>query len=152
MATDAELAALYEGRLRELAAAALVDKRLEEPQIQVTVRSRICGSTLTLDLDFDGDRIERLGFRARACSLGTAATAVLARLGPGQTIAQVAAAGDALRALLTGEDEVVFPPGWELLEIFAAAVPFPGRQDSVLLPFDAVAKAAEQAGSTRPKS
>jgi len=84
MATDAELAALYQKRIRDLASRIRVDRRLPDPQVTVTRRSRVCGSMVTLDVDFDDGRIKRIGFRTRACSLGTASTAIVVEVGPGR--------------------------------------------------------------------
>src|SRR5699024_8376197 len=103
MATDEEVAALYQRKIRELSARVRADRRIDTPQLSVTRRSKICGSMVTLDFNFDGDRIERVGFRARACSLGMAATAILVDAGPGQNADQVARAHQALASLLAGE-------------------------------------------------
>jgi len=140
MATDEEVAALYQRKIRELSARVRVDRRIEAPQISVTRRSKICGSMVTLDFDFDGERIERVGYRARACSLGMAATAILVDAGPGQNADQVARAHTALADLLAGKP-AEFDAHWQSLEILAAAIPFPARHNSVLLPFETAAEA-----------
>lgn len=148
MATDEEVAALYQQKIRKLSARVRADRRLDAPQSSVTRRSRICGSMVTLDFDFDGERIERVGFRARACSLGMAATAILVDAGPGQDADQVAQAHTALANLLAGES-AEFDEHWQGLEIMAAAIPFPARHNSVLLPFETAAEAFEELAGNR---
>ncbi len=148
MATDEEVAALYQQEIRKLSARVRADRRLDAPQASVTRRSKICGSMVTLDFDFDGERIERVGHRARACSLGMAATAILVDAGPGQNADQVARAHAALANLLAGEP-AEFDEPWQELEILAAAIPFPARHNSVLLPFETAAEAfRERAGNS----
>lgn len=124
MATEAEVAALYQKRIRELAASVRTDRRLADADVTVTKRSRVCRSSVTLDVCFQDGRIEALGYRGRACSLGMASTAILVRTVPGLDAPDTAAARDALGELLAG-GEVTMPDGWQELGVFSAAVPFP---------------------------
>lgn len=140
MATDEEVAALYQRKIRELSVRVRADRRLDSPQVTVTRRSKICGSMVTLDFDFEGECIKRIGFRARACSLGMAATAILVDAGPGQDADQVARAHKALVDLLADEP-AEFDEHWQGLEILSAAIPFPARHNSVLLPFETAVEA-----------
>src|SRR5690625_126358 len=149
MATDAELAALYQKRIRDLAGRIRVDRRLSDPQVTVTRRSLVCGSMVTLDIDFEGGRVERIGFRTRACSLGTASTAIVVDAGPGQNQLQFQQAAQALRSLLAEDGQPLSPACLEALEVFSASFPFPGRHDSIMLPFAAVEEAfGQQAGGS----
>src|SRR5699024_8475757 len=118
--TEAQIAALYQKKIRELGARVRIDRRLANPAFTVTKRSRICGSAVTLDFDFRDGRIERIGYHTRACSLGMAATAIVVRVAPGQSTVQLEQAKDALIALLAGK-ETTIPADWQALEVFIAA-------------------------------
>lgn len=141
--TDTALAALYERRVRDWARRARDDLRLADADVSVTRTSPICGSRLTLDLRCESGRIVALGHRARACTLGMAATAIVVAGAIGETLADVLTVGEALAQLLDGA-EVGFPERWRELEIFAAARAFPMRRGSILLPFDALAEASSR--------
>lgn len=117
MTADAELAALYQRDLRDLAAQVRNDKRLVPADVSITRTSRTCGSSVTLDIRCDKHRILELGWRTRACTLGMASTAIVVRSVPGQCFAEVAQAADTLRRLLGGDD-VSFPRQWEDLAKF----------------------------------
>lgn len=149
MATEAEIAALYQKQIRKLAASVRSDRRLADADVSITKRSRVCGSSVTLDVRFQNERIDALGYRGRACMLGMAATALLVRIAPGLDASRIAAARDALAGLLAG-DEVTMPEGWQALETFAAAIPFPSRHDSILLPFKAALAAFEPQAEAQP--
>ena len=136
MASDDQIAALYQKEIRDLAASVRNDRRLSSPDATVTKRSRICGSSVTLDVSFCEGRIKAVGYRARACSLGMAATAVVVRVSPGQNAAGITEAKETLAALLAGDD-VTFPPGWGQLKLFTAAIPFRTRHESILLALQA---------------
>ncbi|MCA1299415.1 iron-sulfur cluster assembly scaffold protein [Stappia indica] len=140
MTGDADLAALYQDRVRHWAARVRNDRRLSLADLTVTKKSPICGSALTLDVRAQGRTIQELGYRVRACTLGMASAAVVVATAPGRPVEETLAAGQRLRALLAGED-ACFPPPWEALEMFMAARDFPTRHSSILLPFEALAEA-----------
>ena len=116
------------------------DVRLVPADLCVTRTSPLCGSTLTLDVRSENGRIVGLGHRARACTLGMASTAIVVGRAKGARFAEIAEAGEALAALLAGED-ARFPPAWRELDVFVAARAFPSRRGSILLPFEALAEA-----------
>lgn len=140
MTGNADLAALYQERVRHWAARVRNDRRLSPADVTVTKKSPICGSALTLDVRAQDRTVTELGYRVRACTLGMASAAVVVATAPGRAAEDTLAAGQRLRELLTGED-TRFPAPWEALEMFIAARDFPTRHGSILLPFEALAEA-----------
>ena len=136
---DATLVALYQPRIRELAARVRSDRRLSLPDVTVTRRSPVCGSTLTLDMRADGDILTEIGWKARACTLGMASLGIVSLVGAGQTCGRIAEVGDRLEQTLHGKVSD-FPAPWEDLSIFAAAREYPSRFGSILLPFQTIAQ------------
>lgn len=145
MSADADLAALYQRGLRDLAAGVRNDRRLVPADASITRTSRTCGSTVTLDVQWRGNAIGALGWRTRACTLGMASTAIVVRHATGETCASVGEIAGLLRRLLAGE-AVTFPEPWRDLAMFEAARAFPSRFGSILLPFEAVAGACAERG------
>lgn len=141
MITEGDLAQLYEARVRDWARKVRNDARLAPADLTVSRTSPLCGSTLALDIRHKGEVVTALGYRARACTLGMAATAVVAAKAPGRSFGEIAETGAQLAALLAGED-VVFADHWAELGMFTAARAFPTRHGSIMLPFDALAEAA----------
>lgn len=140
MTGNADLAALYQDRVRHWAARVRNDRRLSPADFTVTKKSPVCGSALTLDVRAQGRTIQELGYRVRACTLGMASAAVVVATAPRRPVEETLAAGQVLRKLLAGE-EVTFPAPWEALEMFVAARDFPTRHGSILLPFEALTEA-----------
>lgn len=134
---DSGLTLLYQRRVREWAVRVRNDRRLADPDISVTRVSRTCGSAVTLDVRRRGDLIVELGWRARACTLGMASTAIVVRHACGRTFSEIEETSRDLRRVLAGEDAAFIEP-WGDLEIFRAAQPFASRHSSILLPFDAL--------------
>jgi len=119
--------------------------RLRDPDASVSLRSRLCGSRIAVDLTLDGEVVADFAQRVEACALAQASAAVLGRHVRGRTAAEMHAVRDALRAMLK---EGAPPPdgAWRDLSVFIPVRDVPERHDSVLLPFDAVCRALEEAG------
>lgn len=116
------------------------DRRLSGENVQtVTVHSRqLCGSRLTLDAIIEGNRVQALGYRVRACSLGQATTAIVYEHAPGMTAEELQSVQVQLERILKNdlpnEDALIWPE----LAIFQHAASMPSRHDSALLPFRAL--------------
>lgn len=140
---------LYHNRVLELAADIPHAERLADPDGTSLKVSRVCGSTVAVDVKLDAQgRLAAIGVEPKACALGQAATSILARVGIGKTLNEIRAARDALKAMLKDGAE---PPGgdfWELRHL-APVRDYPPRHASTLLAFEAAAEAMEQALAKR---
>ena len=102
---------------------------------RATVRSRSCGSTLSLGIDVDGDgRIAALGIKAQACAIGQAAATIFAEGALGRGGAEIAQAERAVGNWLSGDGEV---PDWPGIEAIAPARAYPGRHGAIMLAWQA---------------
>lgn len=136
-------APLYNTEILRLAASTAGMRRLETPMASVEKRSPVCGSRVTVDVRVDADgRVSALGMLVRACALGQASSALMARHAVGRTAAELADARDALTDWLAGGEG---PPDWPGLEIFMPALPHSARHASIRLAFEAAAEAAQAA-------
>lgn len=122
--------------------------RLAEPHASARKVSRLCGSSLDLDLCVEGGRISDLALELQACALGQAAASVLAREAVGASADEIRAAREALRAML--KEEKPFPVGrFAALAALAPAHGYPARHGSVMLAFDAACAALDELESAR---
>ena len=148
---DDDLMRLYSGRILALAADIPHLGRLEAPQGSARRRSPLCGSTVTADVTLEGGRVAAFGQDVKACALGQAAAAVVGGAVIGQSPAELAAARDALRAMLTEAGPV--PPGpFAGFEALLPARAFRNRHASILLAIEAATEAAEAAAAAQPGS
>ena len=141
---------LYHNRILELAAGIPHVGRLENAEGSVLKVSRVCGSTVNVDVRLDdaGERIVAIAVDPKACALGQAATSILAEHAIGATADEIRAARDALRAMLK---EAGAPPEgrfWELRHLEPVA-DYPPRHASTLLAFEAAVAAIEAALAAR---
>lgn len=136
---------LYHNRVLELAADIPHGQRLAGPDGSSLKVSRVCGSTVQVDVKLDAEgRISAIGVDPKACALGQAATSILARAGMGKSLAEIIAARDALKAMLKDGAEPPSGDFWELRHL-APVRDYPPRHASTLLAFEAAVEAMEQA-------
>lgn len=143
---DDDLMRLYSGRILSLAADIPHLGRLSAPQGSARRRSPLCGSTVTADVTLAGGRVAAFGQDVKACALGQAAAAVVGGAVIGQSPAELAAARDALRAMLT-EAGPVPPAPFGGFEALLPARDFRNRHASILLAIEAAAEAADAAAA-----
>ena len=101
MAGENDLIKLYSGRILALAADIPNSVRLEAPAVTVKKRSPLCGSTVTVDVEFEGQTVSAFGQDVKACALGQAAASVIGGAIVGASLDQVKQAQGALQTLLT---------------------------------------------------
>jgi len=138
------MSALYNMDVLRLAASVADFPPLADAQARDERRSPTCGSrmTVTLALDADG-RIAAIGLDAKACALGQAAAAILAKGAIGKDHAAIAAASEGWRAYLSRESDAL--PDWPGLELLAAGRDYPARHPSMRLAFEAASAAMARA-------
>ena len=51
----------------------------DAPDASATAHSKLCGSTVTVDLNMDGDRVTDFAHDVKACALGQASSSIMAR-------------------------------------------------------------------------
>lgn len=139
-----DLSELYNARIMQLAAEIGPARRLAAPQGQASAHSKLCGSTVVVDLDLANGTVADFGQSVKACLLGQASASVVARNIVGSTPEELRAVGAQMRAMLkTGGP----PPAgrWADLAVLEPVKDFKARHASTLLVFDAVEQALAQA-------
>lgn len=142
---------LYSGKILTLAANMPHAGRLSAPAASETRVSKLCGSTVTVDLSLDGDRVAEFAQDVKACALGQASAAVLGAHALGARVEEIEFARDALRAMLR---EGGPPPAGRFadLAVLQPVKDFPARHASTLLAFEAAAAAARRAFTADPRT
>ena len=141
---------LYHNRILELAANIPHLGALEDAEGSALKVSRVCGSTVKVDLRLDesGEHITEIAVDPVACALGQAATAILSEYAVGASVDEVIAARDAMKKMLKEGGPPPEGRFWELRHLEAVA-DYPPRHTSTLLAFEAAVAAIEQARVAR---
>lgn len=145
----ADLDDIYSTRILELAGNISHIGRLPAPDATATAHSKLCGSTVTIDLTVAGGKVTEFGQVVKACLLGQSACAVLGREIVGSEPAELRRVGADMKAMLKAGGPP--PQGrWADLSVLEPVRDFKGRHASVLLVFDAVAKALDEIEQRTP--
>jgi NifU-like protein involved in Fe-S cluster formation len=142
---------IYNRRILELAASIPRLGRLASPDASATARSRLCGSTVTVDLKMEGDVVTEFAHDVKACALGQASSAIMGSHVVGSTAQELRELRETASRLLKANGEP--PQGkWEDLKVLEPLRDYKARHASVLLTFDAVVDALDQIEARRIKS
>lgn len=136
----AELDDVYNTKLIELAGASTRAGKLAAPDASASAHAKTCGSTVSIDLKMAEGRVSDYAQTVKACLLGQAAAAVMAREIVGSRPDELRAVASQMRAMLK---ENGAPPGgrWADLAALEPVRNYKARHASTLLVFDAVEKA-----------
>ena len=137
------LSEVYNKRILELAGNIPRLGRLASPDASATAHSKLCGSTVTVDLRMDGDTVTDFAHDVKACALGQASSSIMARHVVGSTADELRLVREQARAILK---ESADPPDgkWSDLSVLVPVRDYKARHASTMLTFDAVVDAIGQ--------
>ena len=135
-----QLSEIYNQRILELSANIPRGERLDDADATATAHSKLCGSTVTVDLKLAGDRVTAYGQTVKACLLGQAAASVMGHNILGTSARELRDVGAAMRRMLKAGGP---PPDgrWADLAVLEPVKDYKARHASTLLVFDAVEQA-----------
>ena len=91
---------VYNRRILELAGGIPRLGRLDHPDATATAHSKLCGSTVTVDLKMDGDTVTDFAHEVKACALGQASSSIMARNVVGAKAGELRALRETVRKML----------------------------------------------------
>ena len=142
---------VYNSRILELAANIPRLGRLAEPDATATAHSKLCGSTVTVDLKMEGDTVTDFAHVVKACALGQASSSIMARNVIGAKAGELRTLRETIRRMLK---ENGTPPGgkWAEIAVLEPVRDYKARHASTLLTFDAVTAAIDQIEARQKES
>jgi NifU-like protein involved in Fe-S cluster formation len=143
-----ELSDLYSDRIMALAAAIPPAGHLAAPDATASAHSKLCGSTISVELAMKGDRVTDYAQTVRACLLGPTSAAIMARNIVGSTDTELREVAEVMRRMLK---EGGPPPNgrWADLAALEPVREVKGRHASTLLAFEAVIRALDKIAEAR---
>jgi NifU-like protein involved in Fe-S cluster formation len=134
---------IYNRKILELAANIPRLGRLAAPQASASAHSRLCGSSVTIDLVLRDGLVADFGQDVKACALGQAASSVMGGNIIGATPAELRELRETMRKML--KENGPPPQGrWADAAYLEPVRDYKARHASTLLTFDAVVDALDQ--------
>jgi NifU-like protein involved in Fe-S cluster formation len=141
---------IYNKRIIELAGNIPRLGRLASPQASATAHSKLCGSTVKVDLSLDdAGVVTDFAHDVKACALGQASSSIMARHVVGSTAQELRELREAVRLML--KENGAPPAGkWHEVALLEPVREYKARHASTMLTFDAVVDAIGQIEARRP--
>jgi NifU-like protein involved in Fe-S cluster formation len=134
---------VYNARILELAGNIPRIGRLSDPDASATAHSKLCGSTVTVDLKMDGDVVTDFAHDVKACALGQASSSIMARNVIGSNAGELRSLRETVRKML--KENGPPPQGkWGDIAVLEPVRDYKARHASTMLTFDAVVAAIDE--------
>jgi NifU-like protein involved in Fe-S cluster formation len=140
---------VYNRRILELAANIPRLGRLAAPDASATAHSKLCGSTVTVDLKMDGDTVTDFAHEVKACALGQASSSIMASHIVGSTAGELRGLREQVRKMLKEDGAPPANGRWADIAVLEPVRDYKARHASTLLTFDAVVSAIDQIEAKR---
>ncbi len=117
--------------------------RLADADASAMAHSKLCGSTVKIDLKMDGETVTDFAHEVKACALGQASSSIMAAHVVGATSGELRAVRETMRAMLKENGP---PPEGRFadLKYLEPVRDYKARHASTMLTFDAVVDAIGQ--------
>ncbi len=139
---------VYNSRILELAGNIPRLGRLADADASARAHSKLCGSTVTVDLKMEGDTVTDFAHEVKACALGQASSSIMARHVIGAKADELNALRETVRKML--KENGAPPSGrWADIAVLEPVRDYKARHASTLLTFDAVVDAINQIEAKR---
>ena len=117
--------------------------RLDDPHATARAHSKLCGSTVTVDLKMTDGKVSEFAHDVKACALGQASSSIMAQNIIGSDAQELMLIRDSMYKMLKEHGEA--PTGkWADLKCLEPVRDVRPRHASTLLTFDAVVDAVNQ--------
>jgi NifU-like protein involved in Fe-S cluster formation len=134
---------IYNARILDYAGNISRIGRLAEPDATATAHSKLCGSTVTVDVVVRDGVVADFAHDVKACALGQASSAIMAKAIVGSTPDELRAVREDMRRML--KENGTPPTGrFEDLKYLEPVREYKARHASTMLTFDAVVDALQQ--------
>jgi NifU-like protein involved in Fe-S cluster formation len=135
---------VYNRKILELAGNIPRIGRLADPDATATAHSRLCGSTVTIDLKMDGDKVTDFAHDVKACALGQASSSIMARNIVGAKADELRKLREDVRRMLKENAPPPVSERWADIAVLEPVRDYKARHASTMLTFDAVVSAIDQ--------
>ena len=134
---------IYNKRIIELAGNIPRLGRLADPDASAMAHSKLCGSTVKIDLKMDGPVVTDFAHDVKACALGQASSSIMASHVVGSTANELRELREIVRKMLKENGS---PPqgNWADIALLEPVRDYKARHASTMLTFDAVVDAIGQ--------
>ena len=142
---------VYNAKILDLAGNIPRLGRLDHPDASATAHSKLCGSTVTVDVKLADGAVTDFAHDVKACALGQASSSIMARHVVGSSPDELRSLRETVRKML--KENGAPPSGkWADIALLEPVRDYKARHASTLLTFDAVVKAVDEIEAKRKQA
>jgi NifU-like protein involved in Fe-S cluster formation len=135
---------VYNSRILELAGNIPRLGRLADADASATAHSKLCGSTVTVDLKMEDGKVTDFAHDVKACALGQASSSIMARHVVGASAEELRRLREDVRKMLKENGSPPTDGRWADIAVLEPVRDYKARHASTLLTFDAVVAAVNE--------
>ena len=140
---------IYNKRIIELAGNIPRLGRLADPDASAMAHSKLCGSTVKIDLKMDGLVVTDFAHDVKACALGQASSSIMARHIVGANAQELRQLREDVQRMLKENGPPPAAGRWADVALLEPVRDYKARHASTMLTFDAVVSAIDQIAARR---
>ena len=142
---------IYNAKILDLAGNIPRLGRLDVPDASATAHSKLCGSTVTVDVKMEGPVVTDFAHDVKACALGQASSSIMARHVLGSSPGELRELRETVRKMLKENGP---PPSgkWADVAVLEPVRDYKARHASTMLTFEAVVKAVDEIEAKRKQA
>ena len=135
---------VYNAKILELAGNIPRLGRLPDPDASATAHSKLCGSTVTIDLKLKDGVVSDFAHDVKACALGQASSSIMARHVIGSKPQELRELRETVRKMLKEHGAPPTEGKWADIAVLEPVRDYKARHASTMLTFDAVVSALDK--------
>ena len=143
---SAQISALYQEMILDHYRRPRNKGEIENPDDTIVMKNPLCGDEITIQLRYDGDKVEDVGFVGRGCSISQASASMMTQLVKGKTADEVESLRSRFRDMVMGNDNEPDDKSLGSLRSLSGVARFPARVKCALLAWNALEEGMKRRG------
>ena len=143
---SAQISALYQEMILDHYRRPRNKGEIENPDETIVMKNPLCGDEITIQLRYDGDKIEDVGFVGRGCSISQASASMMTQLVKGKNTQEIDTLRERFRDMVMGTESAADDKSLGPLRALSGVARFPARVKCALLAWNALEEGLKQRG------
>jgi nitrogen fixation NifU-like protein len=143
---SAQISALYQEMILDHYRRPRNKGEIENPDETIVMKNPLCGDEITIQLRYEDDKVEDVGFVGRGCSISQASASMMTQLVKGKSATEIAEIGSRFRGMVMGDEAGASDTSLGSLRALSGVAKFPARVRCALLAWNALEEAQKKRG------
>ena len=143
---SAQISALYQEMILDHYRRPRNKGEIDNPDETIVMKNPLCGDEITVQLRYEGDKVEDVGFVGRGCSISQASASMMTQLVKGKTSDEIESLRSRFRDMVMGNEDTSDDKSLGSLRALGGVARFPARVKCALLAWNALEESMARRG------